>query len=187
MTFLPELQEISRKRRLLGLGQVELAKKAGVSQSLIAKVERGLVVPSYENAKKIFDALSEAEEKNALFARDVMNAKIVGVKKSDSLLKVVELLRKSGISQVPVFDGERVVGSVSEQTVVERVARGEGARMGELSAESVMDDSFSIIDEATPLPIVSSLLKYNSAVLVSKKGKVIGIVTKADLLKVVHK
>ncbi|MFA6048509.1 MAG: CBS domain-containing protein [Candidatus Micrarchaeia archaeon] len=184
---MPELSEIAKKRRLLGLGQVELARRAGVSQSLIAKLERGLAVPSYGNAKKIFDALSEAEEKNALSARDVMNTKIVGVKKSDSLLKVVEVLRRLGISQVPVFDGERVVGSVSEQTVVERVAKGEGARMAQLTVEDVMDDSFSIVDESTPLSIVSSLLKYNSAVLVSKKGKTAGIVTKADLLKVVHR
>ncbi len=187
MTALPELAEIPRRRRLLGLGQVELAKKSGVSQSLVAKVERGLVVPSYENAKKIFDSLSEAEEQNALFARDVMNAKIIRVKKSESLLKAVELLRKAGISQVPVFEEERVVGSLSEQTIVDRVAKGEGARMGSMIVGDVMDESFSIIDESTPLSIVSSLLKYNAAVLVSKKGKVMGIITKADLLKVVQK
>lgn len=185
--MLPELSEISRKRRILGISQVQLAKLAGVSQSLVAKVENGSVVPSYSNAKAIFDVLTSHEEKEGLTAGSVMISKVLAVKESDRLSKVLRLFKEEGISQVPVFDGQRVVGSISEQTIVDLVSKGRDVRSSKVFVEEVMDDSFSVVDQDTPLSIVSSLLKYNSAVLVSKKGKVNGIITKADLIRTVQR
>ncbi|MHA2339938.1 MAG: CBS domain-containing protein [Candidatus Hodarchaeales archaeon] len=51
--------------------------------------------------------------------------------------------------------------------------------------EGVMEDSFPIIPEDLPLSSIISLLKSNFAVLVTKKEQVLGIITKADLLKVI--
>ena len=39
--MLPSLDEIAKKRKMLGLTQKELARMAGVSQSSIAKIESG--------------------------------------------------------------------------------------------------------------------------------------------------
>jgi predicted transcriptional regulator len=39
--MLPRLDEISKRRRVLGLSQKHLAHLAGVSQSMIAKIEAG--------------------------------------------------------------------------------------------------------------------------------------------------
>jgi predicted transcriptional regulator len=46
-----------------------------------------------------------------------------------------------------------------------------------------MEEAFPQVGEDAPLSLLSSLLQVYSAVLISKKGKVTGIVTKADLLK----
>ena len=54
MRVLPELGEIRRRRRALDLTQAELAKQTRLSRSLIAKIEIGRALPSYEKAKKIF-------------------------------------------------------------------------------------------------------------------------------------
>ncbi len=183
--LLPELEEIAKKRRGLGLKQAQLAKLASVSQSLIAKVESGDVVPSYSNAQKIFEALDQLESKDRVLVRDIMSRHIVGVKRDDKLAKIVKLLREKGISQVPVFDGATVVGSVSEQTILQGIAGGHLHDLSKFSAGEVMDEAFSIIDENTPVAIASALLRYSPAVLVSSKGKITGIVSKADLLKVV--
>ena len=51
----PTLEDIARRRRQLGLKQGELAKAAGVSQSLIAKLEAGSIDSSYTKVKTIFD------------------------------------------------------------------------------------------------------------------------------------
>ena len=44
--MLPSLGEIPKKRKELGLTQSRLALSAGVSQSIIAKIEAGSVEPS---------------------------------------------------------------------------------------------------------------------------------------------
>ena len=51
--------------------------------------------------------------------------------------------------------------------------------------EQIMDEAFPTVGEDTPLSMVSALLQYEPAVLVARKGRVLGIITKADLLKVV--
>ena len=48
-----ELDKIKQMRQKLGLTQTQLAKLAGVSQSMITKIERGTIEPSYLIAKKI--------------------------------------------------------------------------------------------------------------------------------------
>ena len=52
MTY--ELEEIKKIRKSLGLTQAELAKRADVSQSIIAKIESGSIDPTLSKAKKIF-------------------------------------------------------------------------------------------------------------------------------------
>jgi len=66
--MLPSLEEISRKRRILGLTQNELAKLAGVSQSLIAKMESRKTNPSYTKVKAILDVLNKLEMKMEVHA-----------------------------------------------------------------------------------------------------------------------
>jgi len=46
-----------------------------------------------------------------------------------------------------------------------------------------MEEAFPQVSEEAPLPLISSLLQTYPAVLVTKKGNVVGIITKADLLR----
>ena len=46
-----------------------------------------------------------------------------------------------------------------------------------------MEEAFPQINEDAPLSLITSLLQTYSAVLVAKKGEIIGIITKADLLR----
>ena len=57
----PSPEDIGKKRRQLGLKQADLAKMAGVSQSLIAKLEAGTIDSSYTKVKTIFDILNRLE------------------------------------------------------------------------------------------------------------------------------
>ncbi len=74
--MLQELNEIKRLRNKHNLNQKELAERAGVSQSLIAKIEAGKIEPSFTKARKIFQALEELRENEELKAKDLMNKKI---------------------------------------------------------------------------------------------------------------
>ncbi|MEM2937231.1 MAG: CBS domain-containing protein [Candidatus Bathyarchaeia archaeon] len=183
--MLPSLEEIAKKRRMLGLTQKQLAQLAGVSQSLIAKLESNKINPSYDKVKAIFDALENLEIRTEFHAADVLHNKIVGVQKNEPVSKAVKLMMEHGYSQLPVFNGENVVGNISEKTILEQIASGkEFMEISKLSIEDIMEEGFPQVGRKTPLRVVSNLLQVYPAVLVSEKGKVVGIITKADLLKV---
>ena len=182
--MLPMLKEVAKKRRVLDLTQKQLARLAGVSQSLIAKLESGKIDPSYTKVKAMFDALERLEMKMEVRAEDVLHEKVVGIQKSDVVSKAVRLMTEHGYSQLPVFDGEHPVGSISEKTMLSQVLAGKDlTQVSTLPVEDVMDEAFPQVGEEAPLPLISGLLQVYSAVLISKKGQVVGIVTKADLLK----
>ncbi|UCE15310.1 MAG: CBS domain-containing protein [Candidatus Bathyarchaeota archaeon] len=182
--MLPSLEEISRKRRILGLTQNELAKLAGVSQSLIAKMESRKTNPSYTKVKAILDVLNKLEMKMEVHALEIFHGEIVSVQKNEAVSKAVRLMMEHGYSQIPVFDGEHAVGSISEKTILSQVSAGKDlSQVSALSIGEVMDEAFPQVGEDAPLPLISGLLQVYPAVLVTKKGKVVGIITKADLLK----
>ena len=71
--MLPPLEEVAQKRKMLNLTQKQLAKLAGVSQSLIAKLESKKIDPSYTKVKAIFDALERLETKTEVHAAKVLS------------------------------------------------------------------------------------------------------------------
>ena len=182
--MLPEINEIKRRRKQMNLTQNDLAKIAKVSQSLIAKVEAGKIIPTYDKAKRIFDSLEKLGMESALKVSDIMIGKIHSVKGKDSVKKAISLMERKGISQVPVIEHGHCIGAVSEKTIISKVNESEGKKLSEIKVSEVMDESLPVIQASTPVEIVSDLLNYNAALLVSKKGKLTGIVTKADLLKI---
>ena len=184
--MLPDLGEIKTRRKQLGLTQTQLAVQANVSQSLITKVEAGRLVPAYANAKKIFDALEAQVQENTLRACDVMTAKLISVRPDTNISTVVKLMKKHSVSQIPVMDGGVVVGSFSEKHIIERMHSKEKVEdIGKSLVQDVMGDAMPIIQEATSFSVVGELLEQSQGVLVARKGKIKGIVTKADLLNVV--
>ncbi|MFQ5710364.1 MAG: CBS domain-containing protein [Candidatus Geothermarchaeales archaeon] len=182
--MLPELRDIARMRKMLGLTQTDLARFSGVSQSLIAKIEAGKTDPSYSKAKALFDGLERLRLKETKRASDVMAKDVISIESDDPVEKAVKLMYEHAISQMPVFEGGRVIGSVSEKILVKHVS--EGLSIDELLKDKVgkvMGDPFPTVAEDTPVELLSSILGFYQAVLVTKKDKVMGIVTRSDLLK----
>ena len=77
--MLPDLEEIQKRRRSLGLSQKKLASYASVSQSLIAKIEGGKIDPSYKNVKRIFKALENemGKQKRTILAREISKVNLL--------------------------------------------------------------------------------------------------------------
>jgi predicted transcriptional regulator len=184
--MLPKLEEIGRRRRLLTLSQKQLARLAGVSQSMIAKIESGRISPSYTKTKSVFDTLESLERRTEVKAKVVSHGKIIGVQAHETVAKGVRVMRETGYSQLPVFSGGQVVGSLTEKTILEKLVSAPNPNdVSRQSVETIMDEAFPTVGEETPLSMVSALLQYEPAVLVGKRGRILGIITKADLLKVV--
>jgi len=186
--MLPEVQEISRRRRRLGLTQTQLAHRAEVSQSLVAKLESGRIDAAYSKVKHIFEKLGELEaERESVPAGKLSNKPVVWVQRTDPVSKAIGLMQKHGYSQLPVFKGERVIGSISEGSVTEYLAGGfDPAHLSRARVSELMGEAFPQVGEETPHEVVVSLLRQVPAVLTTKGGKVTGIVTRADLFKIVR-
>jgi len=181
------LEEIPRRRRSLNLAQKDLALLAGVSQSMIAKIEGLKISPSYGRTKKIFDALEELERKAETKAKEIASRRVVCVRRQDLVAKATMVMRQTGFSQLPVLDNGFVVGSVSEKSILTQVVKGKS--LSELSherVESIMDEPFPQLDEDSPLSTILMLLQQGPAVVLTKKGRPSGIVTRADLFKVMR-
>jgi predicted transcriptional regulator len=182
----PTVEDIAKKRRQLGLKQAELAKLSGVSQSLIAKLESGKIESSYTKVKTIFDILDRLEAKTKIQEEKVVPNQVISVQKDDAVAKVIQIMKAHGFSQIPVFHKRQSVGSISEKTILRLILEGNDLEhISKLPTEDVMEEAFPQVSEDAPLSLISSLLQTYSAVLVAKKGNVAGIITKADLLRIV--
>ena len=179
--MIENISEIKKIRKNLGINQKELAEKAGVSQSLIAKIEAGKIDPTFSRAKQIFQALAELREKEEIKADQVMNQKIVFVKYSEKVKDIIQIMKKKGISQVPVMKNNRVCGLVTESTLLNSLMQ-DPHHLSNLSAEEVMQEVPPIIPLKTGLKTLLELLKDSPLVLVAEKGDIKGIISKTDLL-----
>ena len=175
MTY--ELEEVKKIRKKIGMTQAELANRAGVSQSLIAKIESGRIDPTYTKAKKIFAALSELEKKEEINAEQLMATRLVGVSPNEPIKEAIAKMKKFQISQLPVTEDHKLIGLVSESTILDALLNSKAKYVKE-----VMQEAPPIISKTTSIQVVSNLLKYYPLVVVSVEGKLIGLITKSDLL-----
>ena len=177
-----ELERIKQMRHKLGLTQTQLARLAGVSQSLITKIERGKIEPSYSIAKKIFTLLEEelAKKQKEIIAKNICTKGIASIKPDGTIDQVIKLMKKLAISQIPVIKDNFIVGSISEETIINNYDKITNAN---IKVEQIMDEPFPTISENTHISLIRDILKTYHAVIVTKQGKPTGIISKADLLK----
>ena len=177
-----ELSEIKKIRKNLGLTQTDLAKRANVSQSLIAKIESVKIDPTFTKTKKIFETLSDLENKEEIKAQELMNKKIISITSGNDIRESINKMKKFGISQMPVIDKHKVVGLVSESTLLDALM---GKKHKKIS--DIMEEAPPIVSKTASVQIISNLLRHYPMVLVSESGKLIGLITKADLLSKLYK
>ncbi len=173
-----DISEIKVLRKRSGLTQIQLAKAADVSQSLIAKVESQKIDPTYTKAKKIFDALETLLEKKALKAQDIMNKKVIPLSPNDTLKEAIAKIKKYGISRLPVVD-KQPIGLVSEATILEAIKQKKGMKD---KIKEIMEDAPPTVSLTTTVEVITNLLKYFGLILVSDKGRIRGVITKTDMI-----
>lgn len=107
---------------------------------------------------------------------------VVSVSPTDSIADAVELLRRYGISQTPVMDNGRMVGSLTENLLLRHLASGEplastvvhdlqGPPFSQLQADALAQEAYTLFSSG------------QSAVAVMTGDNLEGIVTKSDLLE----
>ncbi len=118
-------------------------------------------------------------------AGDIAVKKVISIQDDDLISKAVQILQQHGFKQLPVRDKENHwVGGVSERSISNRLLKVTNPKLL-LSREisEVMDEAFPMVAEDTPISVTIPLLQHFQAILTTKKGRVTGIITNADLVK----
>ena len=186
-SMLPEIDEFQKRRKLLKLTQKQLAKLANVSQSFIAKMESKRIEPSYNKVRRIEKAieLQEQKQQTSIRAKDVYTNKIAKINASDPIIKAIKIMQTNGFSQLPVYDNNRTVGSITEHSILHAQSEENNHKLSSnVKVEKIMEPPFPQINEDTPIGPVKSLLEHYQAVLVTRKNKILGIISRADLLQI---
>ena len=185
--MLPRIDSIKQIRIKIGITQKKLASLTGVSTSMINQIESGRSQPSYGTAKKIFDILGDMEGKSSSHnAGDFCSRDIVKLKPINTLHDAIKKMHQLSISQIPVFEKNKVVGLVSEDGIVKHLADVGEAELKKAKLSDTMDPIPPIVDFDTPANVLVPLIRYSKCILVSKKSKIVGIITASDTLKMME-
>ncbi len=185
--MLPSIQSIKQQRIKLNMTQRELGIEVGVSTSMINQIESGRSQPSYETAKKIFEILGKREGSMSTHtAGELCSKNIVTMKPTNTLDDAIKKMNHSSISQIPIFDGKKPIGVISDSGLAEQYANGniEIAKKKKLS--DIMEAVPPIVDYMTPANTLAPIIKYSKCILVTKNSKVLGIITASDTLKMMQ-
>ncbi len=177
--LLNDLKDIKKIRKRVSLTQKELAEKANVSQSMIAKIESGILEPSYKKGLKIIEALEAQSKKISKKAEDIMTKKIISTTADEKLGDAIKKLEKFKISQMPVMKENVCVGLITESSILNSTLEKKKVHY----VKDVMEECPPIINKNFSLDSIAELLKITPLLLISDKGKLIGVITKSDVIK----
>ncbi|MBE6518606.1 MAG: CBS domain-containing protein [Thermoplasmata archaeon] len=184
----PPATDIRKIRIGMDITQSDLAARSGISQSTIAKIERGKISASYETVVSLFNTLEAMRHDigKGLTAADVCSKSVVSIQSDETIQSAARLMEETGYSQFPVFNGTNPVGSISERDIFDLISSGRMIdEVYRLTVSNAMGDSFPVVSGTTPISTVAGMMSSCNAVLVSDKGSIKGMITKADMLKLI--
>ena len=154
---------------------------------MINQIESGRSQPSYETAKRIFDSLAGLEGRSSSHKAGTFCSKsIIRLGPENTLHDAIRKMRDLSISQIPVFDGSELVGVVSEDGLVKHLADAGEKELKNARLSDTMDPAPPVVDYDTPAHVLVPLIRYSKCILVSKKSKIVGIITASDTLKMME-
>lgn len=106
---------------------------------------------------------------------------LIVAEEHEKLSDVIDRMNEHGISQIPVMDGTKFTGSVTDSMILSLLIQDPGARGMKIA--KVMDKPFPVVEYSTPFPEVTGLLNQtNQAVVVRMKDGSYEIITRSDLI-----
>jgi CBS domain-containing protein len=117
-----------------------------------------------------------------MIASDIMTRKVATIRPGASVQEAAQLLDQKRISGAPVVDPDgKIIGIITEADIISKVDR-EG-----LCVIDIMSHDVIAVDEETPVNEIAALLTERKIkrVPVVEKGKLVGIVSRADIVHAV--
>ncbi|MCS6795154.1 MAG: cystathionine beta-synthase [Raineya sp.] len=119
-------------------------------------------------------------------ARDIIKSRngkdrLLTIEANQTVAQAIRILTKEGISQVPVTEGEHIIGSLIDSKILEKLI--ENPEIKDAPVREVMNPPFKFVGLDNSLDVLASLIdKDNKALLVRDEENKVHIITQADLL-----
>jgi len=130
------------------------------------------------------------DESTSLTAIDILKMKdagirpLISVKADDSLGKAISVMSDEDISQLPVLEGDKVIGSLYETQILNHLVDDSSAK--ERKVTEVMGKAFPVVSSDIRLAQISKMMdKNNPAVLVKLENNSMQILTRSDLINAI--
>jgi len=115
--------------------------------------------------------------------RDVMTPDPQCVSEKDSIIDAARIMQSSDTGVVPVVDGKKIVGMITDRDIVVRLVA-EGKDVGNARVHEAMTKSVRKVDEDSAINDVVELMsnaQIRRVPVVNSKDEIVGIVSLADL------
>lgn len=107
---------------------------------------------------------------------------LISVSPETQVGEMLGVMERHGISQLPVIEDGRSVGSIREHHVISQLL--EDRSLFEATVARVMDPTFPVVNESVDVTRARQYLKDSPALLIEEYGRIIGIVTRYDVLDI---
>jgi cystathionine beta-synthase len=108
--------------------------------------------------------------------------RVLFIEPTDTVAEALAQMDKHGVTQMPVIEEGKSVGSVRENRLLAKVL-GDRDLLG-ATVSQVMETGFPVIDDDSSSAEVTRQLRRHPAVLVEEFGRITGIITRHDMLDV---
>ena len=130
-------------------------------------------------------------DKKGLVAKDLVNehtnAKLITVDANDTVESAVKLMSKMDISQIPVTNDKRIVGSLNESLLFAKVIANPDIKNHKI--ETIMQPAFPFVDISAPVDSLSGMITDNNPAVLVRDFKLdkTYIITRYDIINALTK
>ncbi len=116
------------------------------------------------------------------FKPDEETPRLVAVRPDQPVGEALQMMNSHGLSQMPVIEEGKSVGSVREGRVMGKLLANRDLVNSPVS--EIMDKTFPVLNEDVSLETAMKYLKTSPAILVEEYGRIVGVITRHDVLDV---
>jgi cystathionine beta-synthase len=106
---------------------------------------------------------------------------VITVRADERVKDVIAKLKDYGISQIPVMKDDELIGMVTEVGLLRYLASGEYSLTSPV--EALAESDYATVSPNTGIESVQSLLAQARMAIVTDRDKVVGVITKIDLIE----
>jgi len=107
--------------------------------------------------------------------------RLISLSQNSYVKDALKLMNEFNISQLPIIDDNKSVGSVRESKLLSMVL--DDSESVNALISDVMDDPFPVIDENNTLDSASKTLRDSPAAIVQDRGNLVSVITRFDIIE----